>query len=35
MKKKITTFLTYDGQAEDAMNLYTSVLPNSRITGTR
>ena len=35
MQKKITTFLTYDGQAEAAMNLYTSVFPNSRITSTR
>ncbi len=35
MQKKITTFLTYDGQAEDAMNLYTSVIPNSRITSKR
>ena len=34
MQKKITTFLTYDGQAEEAMNLYTSVIPNSRITRT-
>ncbi len=35
MQKKITTFLTYDGQAEEAMNLYTAVIPNSRITSTR
>ena len=35
MQKKITTFLTFDGQAEEAMNLYTSVIPNSRITSTR
>jgi predicted 3-demethylubiquinone-9 3-methyltransferase (glyoxalase superfamily) len=35
MQKKITTFLTYDGQAEEAMNLYTSVFPNSSITSTR
>ena len=35
MQKKITTFLTYDGQAEEAMNLYTSVFPNSRITSER
>jgi predicted 3-demethylubiquinone-9 3-methyltransferase (glyoxalase superfamily) len=35
MQKKITTFLTYDGRAEEAMNLYTSVIPNSRITSTR
>jgi predicted 3-demethylubiquinone-9 3-methyltransferase (glyoxalase superfamily) len=35
MQKKITTFLTFDGTAEEAMNLYTSVFPNSRITSTR
>ena len=35
MQKKITTFLTYDGQAEEAMNLYTSVFPNSKITSER
>jgi predicted 3-demethylubiquinone-9 3-methyltransferase (glyoxalase superfamily) len=35
MQKKITTFLTYDGQAEEAVELYTSVFPNSRITSTR
>ena len=35
MQKKITTFLTYDGQAEEAMNLYTSVFPNSKITTER
>jgi predicted 3-demethylubiquinone-9 3-methyltransferase (glyoxalase superfamily) len=29
---KITTFLTYaDGRAEEAVNLYTSVFPNSKI----
>jgi predicted 3-demethylubiquinone-9 3-methyltransferase (glyoxalase superfamily) len=31
MQKKITTFLTYDGQAEEAVKLYTSVFPNSKI----
>ena len=35
MQKKITTFLTYNDQAEEAMNLYTSLIPNSRITSTR
>ena len=35
MQKKITTFLTYDGQAEEAMTLYTSVFPNSKVTSTR
>ncbi|MDP4237454.1 MAG: VOC family protein [Bacteroidota bacterium] len=29
--QKITTFLTYDNQAEDAMNFYTSVFKNSKI----
>jgi predicted 3-demethylubiquinone-9 3-methyltransferase (glyoxalase superfamily) len=32
--QKITTFLTYDGQAEDAVKLYTSVFKNSRIVST-
>lgn len=35
MQKKITTFLTYDGRAEEAIELYTSVFPNSRVTSTR
>ena len=35
MQKKITTFLTYDGQAEAAVAHYTSVFPNSRITSER
>jgi predicted 3-demethylubiquinone-9 3-methyltransferase (glyoxalase superfamily) len=30
--QKITTFLMYNNQAEDAMNFYTSVFPNSKIT---
>ena len=34
MKQKITTFLTFDGQAENAVNLYTSVFKNSKITST-
>jgi predicted 3-demethylubiquinone-9 3-methyltransferase (glyoxalase superfamily) len=29
--QKITTFLTYNDQAEQAANLYTSVFPNSKI----
>lgn len=33
--QKITTFLTYDGEAEEAAKLYTSVFANSRITETR
>ena len=32
--QKITTFLTYDHQAEEAVNLYTSVFKNSRIVST-
>ena len=32
MKNKITPFLTYDGQAEEAANLYTSIFKNSKIT---
>jgi predicted 3-demethylubiquinone-9 3-methyltransferase (glyoxalase superfamily) len=35
MQKRITTFLTFNDQAEEAMNLYTSLFPNSRITSTR
>ena len=31
MKQKITTFLTFDGDAEEAVDLYTSVFPNSRV----
>lgn len=30
---EITTFLTYDDRAEEAARLYTSIFPNSRITG--
>jgi predicted 3-demethylubiquinone-9 3-methyltransferase (glyoxalase superfamily) len=32
--QKITTFLTYDHQAEEAVKLYTSVFKNSRIVNT-
>ncbi|HLL25684.1 MAG TPA: VOC family protein [Kofleriaceae bacterium] len=32
MQKKITTFLTFDGRAEEAVTLYTSIFPNSKIT---
>jgi predicted 3-demethylubiquinone-9 3-methyltransferase (glyoxalase superfamily) len=32
--QKITTFLTYDNQAEEAVELYTSVFARSRITHT-
>ena len=32
--QKITTFLTYDNQAEAAVQLYTSVFKNSRIVNT-
>ena len=31
MQKKITTFLTFDGQAEEAVGFYTSAFANSRI----
>jgi predicted 3-demethylubiquinone-9 3-methyltransferase (glyoxalase superfamily) len=33
--QKITTFLTFDHQAEDARNFYTSVFKNSKIGYTR
>jgi predicted 3-demethylubiquinone-9 3-methyltransferase (glyoxalase superfamily) len=32
--QKITTFLTFDDQAEEAVDLYTSVFPNSKIVST-
>jgi len=32
--QKITTFLWYDNQAEEAVKLYTSIFKNSKITGT-
>ena len=32
--QKITTFLTYNDQAEEAVNLYTSVFKNSKIINT-
>ena len=31
--KKITPFLWFDDQAEEAMNFYVSVFPNSRVPG--
>src|SRR5512138_3261409 len=31
--KKITPFLWFDAQAEEAMNLYTSVFKNSKVLG--
>ena len=34
MQKKVTTFLTYDDRAEEAIELYTSIFPGSRILGT-
>ncbi|MGH3039938.1 MAG: VOC family protein [Gaiellaceae bacterium] len=34
MEKKITTFLTFDGQAEEAIELYTSIFPDSRVLST-
>jgi predicted 3-demethylubiquinone-9 3-methyltransferase (glyoxalase superfamily) len=33
--QKITTFLTYDNQAEEAVNLYVSTFKNSRIISER
>jgi predicted 3-demethylubiquinone-9 3-methyltransferase (glyoxalase superfamily) len=33
MQKKITTFLTFDDRAEEAIEFYTSIFPDSRITG--
>ena len=30
--KKITTYLWFDGNAEQAVELYTSIFPNSRVT---
>jgi predicted 3-demethylubiquinone-9 3-methyltransferase (glyoxalase superfamily) len=32
MQKKITTFLTFDGRAEEAIEFYTSIFPDSKIT---
>ncbi|APR75513.1 3-demethylubiquinone-9 3-methyltransferase [Minicystis rosea] len=32
--QKITTFLTYDNQAEEAARLYTSIFPGSKIVST-
>lgn len=32
--QKITTFLTFDNQAEEAANFYTSIFKNSKIIGT-
>jgi predicted 3-demethylubiquinone-9 3-methyltransferase (glyoxalase superfamily) len=34
MQKKITTFLTFDGRAEEAVNFYTSIFENSKILST-
>lgn len=34
MQKKITTFLTYDDQAEEAVEFYTSIFESSRIVRT-
>jgi len=34
MQQKITTFLTFDGSAEEAVELYTSIFPDSRVTST-
>ena len=32
--QKITTFLTFDNQAEEAIAFYTSIFPNSRVVST-
>ena len=32
--QKITTFLTFDDHAEDAINFYTAIFPSSRIVST-
>jgi predicted 3-demethylubiquinone-9 3-methyltransferase (glyoxalase superfamily) len=34
MQQKITTFLTFDGRAEEAVELYTSIFENSRVVST-
>lgn len=34
MNQKITTFLMFEGQAEEAMNFYTSVFTDSEINHT-
>jgi predicted 3-demethylubiquinone-9 3-methyltransferase (glyoxalase superfamily) len=34
MQRKITTFLTFDGRAEEAVDFYTSIFENSRILST-
>jgi predicted 3-demethylubiquinone-9 3-methyltransferase (glyoxalase superfamily) len=34
MQKKVTTFLTFDDQAEEAIELYTSIFENSRVVST-
>jgi predicted 3-demethylubiquinone-9 3-methyltransferase (glyoxalase superfamily) len=34
MKNKITTFLTYDGRAEEAVDFYSSIFDDSRIVST-
>jgi predicted 3-demethylubiquinone-9 3-methyltransferase (glyoxalase superfamily) len=34
MQNKITTFLTFDGRAEEAIEFYTSIFDDSRITST-
>jgi predicted 3-demethylubiquinone-9 3-methyltransferase (glyoxalase superfamily) len=34
MQKKITTFLTFDGRAEEAVEFYTSIFEDSRILST-
>ena len=33
MTAKITTFLMFDGRAEEAMNFYVTLFPESKIVG--
>ncbi len=35
MQKKITTFLTFDGTAGEAVEFYTSIFPDSKVTSER
>jgi predicted 3-demethylubiquinone-9 3-methyltransferase (glyoxalase superfamily) len=35
MQKKITTFLTFEGRAEEAVDFYTGIFANSKVTSTR
>ena len=35
MRQKITTFLTFDGTAGEAVEFYTSIFPSSKVTSER